>query len=87
MLEACDAYAGALAVLAPQRAMGMLTVHEVQTVTDLNTVVDPICTASTPPADPTDADHASERRGDSGHGNLRFAPKERLVTWTPPPSP
>jgi len=49
--EACDAYAGALNVLAPQRAMGKLSVQEVARINDLNASVDPICSAKTPPAD------------------------------------
>jgi hypothetical protein len=53
--KACDAYAGALNVLAPQRAMGVLSAHEVELVDNLNTSIDPICTAKTPPADPSDA--------------------------------
>jgi len=53
--EACDAYTGALNVLAPQRAVGWLSAHEVQTIVDLNRSVDPICTAKAPPADPSAA--------------------------------
>lgn len=54
--QVCDAYSGALSVLAPQRAMGVLSVAEVQTINDLNAAVDPVCApGSPPPADPTKA--------------------------------
>ena len=55
LAEACNAYAGALNVLAPQKAVGALTDKQVAQVNYLNLVVDPICTNPVPPADPADA--------------------------------
>ena len=55
LAEACNAYAGALNVLAPQKAAGALSEEDVAKVYALNFVVDPICTNPVPPADPVDA--------------------------------
>ena len=55
LAEACNAYAGALNVLAPQKAAGVLNEAEVAKVNKLNLVVDPICTNPVPPVDPIDA--------------------------------
>ena len=55
LAEACNAYAGALNVLAPQKAAGALSDQQIAQVSYLNTIVDPVCTNPVPPANPAEA--------------------------------
>lgn len=54
LAQSCDAYAGALRVLTPQKAAGLLSADEIATVNQANATADLVCQGE-PPANPAEA--------------------------------